>query len=45
MFRGIVDLLKGNVKALNPELPIDEQMNLLPYEKMWEFPRKRLRLG
>jgi hypothetical protein len=38
-------LLKGNSKEINPELLIEEQIELLPYDKRWEFPRNRLKLG
>ena len=30
---------------MNPEKPLDEQTEHLPYEKRWEFPKNRLRLG
>ncbi|XP_046651440.1 vascular endothelial growth factor receptor kdr-like isoform X2 [Daphnia pulicaria] len=36
---------KGNPDSINPDLPIDEQTELLPYDKRWEFPRDRLKLG
>lgn len=36
---------KGNPDSINPDLPIDEQTELLPYDKRWEFPRERLKLG
>lgn len=36
---------KGNPESINPDLPIDEQTELLPYDKRWEFPRDRLKLG
>jgi FMS-like tyrosine kinase 1 len=26
-------------------LPVDEQAELLPYDKKWEFPRDKLKLG
>ena len=36
---------KGNPESINPDLPIDEQTELLPYDQRWEFPRERLKLG
>ncbi|XP_021947889.1 platelet-derived growth factor receptor beta isoform X3 [Folsomia candida] len=35
----------GAVENINPELGIEDQANLLPYDNIWEFPRDRLRLG
>lgn len=31
--------------SINPELPLDEQADLLPYDQTWEFPREKLVLG
>jgi len=44
-FRGLKALLEGNPNAINPELPMSEQTELLPYDKTIEFPKTRLRLG
>ncbi|XP_059351725.1 mast/stem cell growth factor receptor Kit-like [Daphnia carinata] len=38
-------LLNGNVNQLNTQFPIEEQVEFLPYDKRWEFPRNRLKLG
>ncbi|XP_032782222.2 LOW QUALITY PROTEIN: mast/stem cell growth factor receptor Kit [Daphnia magna] len=38
-------LLNGNVNQLNAQSPIEEQVEFLPYDKRWEFPRNRLKLG
>ncbi|KAI9557942.1 hypothetical protein GHT06_014694 [Daphnia sinensis] len=38
-------LLNGNVSQLNAQSPIEEQVEFLPYDKRWEFPRSRLKLG
>ena len=36
----------GRLEQINPDLPIDEQAELLPYEEdEWEFPKDRLILG
>ncbi len=29
----------------NPELPIEDQIDLLPYKNSWEFPKERLKFG
>lgn len=42
---GIKQLLKGRGNSINPDIPIVEQTELLPYDKRWEFPRSRLKLG
>ena len=42
---GIEQLLNGNPDKINPDLPLDEQTELLPYDKKWEFPRNCLRMG
>jgi len=36
---------EGAIGEINPELGIEEQANLLPYDRKWEFPRDRLKLG
>lgn len=38
-------LLAGNPERINRYLPLDGQSELLPYDKRWEFPRDRLKLG
>ena len=38
-------LLKGNPKEIDPEKPIEEQTHHLPYDKHWEVPRNRIKLG
>ena len=36
----------GRAEQINPDLPIDEQAELLPYaHDEWEFPKDRLILG
>lgn len=35
----------GAVGALNPNIAVADQSELLPYDKKWEFPRKKLTLG
>ena len=37
--------VEGNVKGLNAKLTLDEQADLLPYDKKYEFPREKLKLG
>ncbi|KAK8763362.1 hypothetical protein V5799_034024 [Amblyomma americanum] len=36
---------KSQVDMFNPDLPLCEQVELLPYDQRWEFPRDRLKLG
>lgn len=37
---------KGGVESINPELGIDDQAELLPYDKdTWEIPREKIKLG
>lgn len=42
---GLANFEKGALESINPELPVDEQADLLPYDRTWEFPRERLTLG
>lgn len=37
--------LVGQPEMINPDLPVSEQISVLPYENKWEFPRDRLKLG
>lgn len=36
---------KGHPDRINPELPVDEQAELLPYDDKYKFPRDKLRMG
>ncbi|XP_044748223.1 vascular endothelial growth factor receptor 1-like isoform X2 [Coccinella septempunctata] len=42
---GLANFEKGQLENLNPELGIDDQAELLPYDKKWEFPIQNLKLG
>lgn len=42
---GLANFEKGAMDSINPELPVDDQTELLPYDKKWEFPRDKLKLG
>nr|CAD7260158.1 unnamed protein product [Timema shepardi] len=42
---GLIHFEEGAMDNMNPELPLDEQAKLLPYDKKWEFPRDKLKLG
>jgi FMS-like tyrosine kinase 1 len=42
---GLANFEKGAVENINPELPVDEQADLLPYDRTWEFPSDKLILG
>ncbi|KAJ6224976.1 hypothetical protein RDWZM_003521 [Blomia tropicalis] len=35
----------GQMEMFNPEMPLDEQIDLLPYDSRFEFPKERLELG
>jgi hypothetical protein len=37
--------LNGNPKQINNQSPVEEQVEFLPYDRRWEFPRNRLKLG
>ncbi|XP_076631740.1 PDGF- and VEGF-receptor related isoform X2 [Colletes latitarsis] len=45
MEAGLMHFVEGAVECLNPESTVDNQAELLPYDKKWEFPRERLKLG
>ncbi|XP_072392204.1 vascular endothelial growth factor receptor 1-like isoform X2 [Diabrotica undecimpunctata] len=42
---GLANFEKGAVENINPELGIDDQAELLPYDRKWEFPIEQLKLG
>ncbi|KAF2903028.1 hypothetical protein ILUMI_03160 [Ignelater luminosus] len=42
---GLVNFENGALECLNPDLGVDDQAELLPYDKKWEFPREKLKLG
>ncbi|XP_072392187.1 vascular endothelial growth factor receptor 1-like [Diabrotica undecimpunctata] len=42
---GLAYFEKGAVENINPELGIDDQAELLPYNRKWEFPVEQLKLG
>lgn len=42
---GLANFENGALECLNPELGVDDQAELLPYDKKWEFPREKLKLG
>ncbi|XP_033216141.1 vascular endothelial growth factor receptor 1 isoform X3 [Belonocnema kinseyi] len=45
MEAGLMHFEEGALECLNPELTLDDQAELLPYDRKWEFPRERLKLG
>jgi len=45
MEAGLVDFEKGAVENLDPNIPVDEQAERLPYDPDFEFPRNKLKLG
>lgn len=42
---GLANFEEGNPDSINPDLALDEQADLLPYDKKYEFPREKLKLG
>nr|XP_024218987.1 vascular endothelial growth factor receptor 1 isoform X2 [Halyomorpha halys] len=42
---GLYNFSEGQVEAIDPNIDIGEQADLLPYDKKWEFPRDKLKLG
>ncbi|XP_031631901.1 vascular endothelial growth factor receptor 1-like isoform X3 [Contarinia nasturtii] len=42
---GLANFEEGNPDSINPDLALDEQADLLPYDKKYEFPRDKLKLG
>lgn len=45
MEAGLIHFEEGALECLNPELTVDDQADLLPYDKKWEFPRDKLKFG
>ncbi|XP_069182404.1 vascular endothelial growth factor receptor 1 isoform X1 [Procambarus clarkii] len=46
MREAILELFRGGgVGELNPDLPLDEQAELLPYDNLWEVPRENIKIG
>ncbi|XP_029408232.2 vascular endothelial growth factor receptor 1 isoform X11 [Bactrocera dorsalis] len=42
---GLANFEDGAVEHINPALTLDEQADLLPYDRAFEFPREKLKLG
>ncbi|CAD6999744.1 unnamed protein product [Ceratitis capitata] len=42
---GLANFEEGAVEHINPALTLDEQADLLPYDRSFEFPRDKLKLG
>lgn len=38
-------LLDGNLDRMNPDAPIEDQLDLIPYDVKYEFPINHLVLG
>jgi hypothetical protein len=41
----LIRSLSGNADQINNQTPIEDQVEFLPYDRRWEFPRHRLKLG
>ena len=42
---GLANFEEGNIECINPELTLDEQASLLPYNKKYDFDGENLKLG
>jgi FMS-like tyrosine kinase 1 len=42
---GLANFEEGNLECIDPDVALDEQADLLPYDKNFEFPREKLKLG
>jgi FMS-like tyrosine kinase 1 len=42
---GLANFEEGNVESIDPDVNLDEQADLLPYNRDVEFPRDKLKLG
>lgn len=42
---GLFNFEKGVPSAISPDLPMVEQVDLLPYDKKYELPKEQLKLG
>ncbi|XP_058060772.1 vascular endothelial growth factor receptor 1 [Anopheles bellator] len=42
---GLANFEEGNLGCYNPDVALDEQADLLPYNSEYEFPKERLKLG
>ncbi|XP_055918691.1 vascular endothelial growth factor receptor 1-like [Eupeodes corollae] len=42
---GLANFEKGALEQINPTMSLDEQAELLPYDRRFEFPRNKLKLG
>ena len=45
MINNRLKLLEGNSERINPNLPLEDQLDLLPYDSKYEFPSNYLVLG
>ncbi|XP_055301547.1 uncharacterized protein LOC129568055 [Sitodiplosis mosellana] len=42
---GLANFVSGDINRMKPELALDAQADLLPYDRKYEFPRNKLILG
>ncbi|XP_055921707.1 vascular endothelial growth factor receptor 1-like isoform X2 [Eupeodes corollae] len=42
---GLANFEEGALEQINPAMSLDEQADLLPYDRRFEFPRHKLKLG
>lgn len=36
---------EGQINFYDPNMPLDGQADLLPYDERWEFPKENLKFG
>lgn len=39
------NFINGQITLLDPQRPIQEQTEMLPYDTKWEFPKEQLQLS
>lgn len=42
---GLENFEEGDIGKINPDLPLEDQADLLPYDKSYEFPKEQLKCG
>lgn len=42
---GLQNFEKGNIEGINPDVPLGQQADLLPYDSKYEFPKEQVKLG
>lgn len=42
---GLAYFEQGQLDDLNPDVGLEDQVDLLPYDRKWEFPPENLKIG